>query len=231
LELEVTYQDDFLIAINKPHGLLVHKTNLAMDADNSVLKVLRAQLNKPIFTIHRLDRKTSGVLLIALDKKVQRELSKQFMERSVHKTYLALVRGFTSAHGTIDYAVKDLKGKIKDATTHYKTLKKYELDLPFGKHLTSRYSLVELKPETGRYHQLRMHMAHIFHPIVGDRPHGCNKQNRLFKERFDLMEMMLHAKDIEFFHPALNRRMQVCAPLSDTFNRMLNTFEKENILS
>lgn len=228
-KLEIIFQDDNLIAINKPHGLLVHKTNIALDANTSVLKILRKQLGKPIFTIHRIDRKTSGVLLLAFDKKAQSELSKQFMDGTVQKTYHAIVRGFTQDAQKIDYAIKDYNGVTKDAITHYKTLEQFEISLPFGKHDSSRYSLIELKPSTGRYHQLRMHMAHIFHPIIGDRPHGCNKQNKLFKEKFDLMDMMLHAQTLSFTHPYSGDQISVQAKPSESFSRILSTLKSQNI--
>lgn len=228
-ELKIIFEDEWFVAIDKPHGLLVHKTNIAKDAKTSVLKILRKQLDKSIFTIHRIDRKTSGVLLMALNKSVQSALAKQFIEGKISKKYLAIVRGFTEEDGTIDYAIKDYSGKIKEAVTDYKTIKRFELPLSFGKHPTSRYSLVALHPKTGRYHQLRMHMAHIFHPIIGDRPHGCNKQNKLFKEEFDLMDMMLHAAELSFHHPETNKRIILKADYSKSFNRILTTLKQQSI--
>lgn len=198
MKLEIIYQDQNLVAINKPHGLLVHRTNIANDAKVFALQELRNQLGQHVYPVHRLDRKTSGVLLFALDKSRQKEISKLFQEGKIHKSYIALVRGYLKGNGTVDYDLKSDKGTSQKAVTHYKTLEQYEINLPLGKHMTSRYTLVELKPETGRFHQLRKHMAHIFHPIIGDRPHGCNKQNKIWKEKFDMTTMMLHAKRLWF---------------------------------
>jgi len=228
-ELEIVYQDEDLLVVNKPHGLLVHRTSIAKDADTSVLKILRKQLDIRTFTVHRIDRKTSGALIIALNKKTQESLGQQFREGTVKKEYHAIVRGFTDLAGEIDYAIKDYNGVLKEAYTCYKTLKYFELDLPFGQHQTSRYSLVELHPTTGRYHQLRMHMAHIFHPIIGDRPHGCNKQNKLFKEHFKMMDMMLHALNLEFYHPIKNQRIKVDVDYSQNFKKILTKLTSENI--
>lgn len=191
--LEIIYQDDNVLVVNKPHGLLMHRSKMARDATTSVLKILRAQTGLYLYAVHRLDRKTSGVLVIALNPETQSFLNEQFRDRKVSKCYQAIVRGYTDPEGTIDYAIKNDRGVIKDAITHYKTIQHYECPWPSGNHFSSRYSLLELYPETGRYHQLRMHMAHIFHPILGDRPHGCNKQNRLWKELHGMNTMLLHA--------------------------------------
>ena len=196
--LEVIFQTEDLIAINKPHGLLVHPTKIAMDADTSVLQILRRQLDQKVYPVHRLDRKTSGVLLLALNKETQSIINALFSERKMDKSYTAIVRGYIPDEGEIDYAIKNDKGVIKNALTNYQLIKRYEIDEPLGKFNTSRYSEVRLFPKTGRYHQLRMHMAHIFHPIIGDRPHGCNKQNKMWKERFSMNTMMLHAHGLSF---------------------------------
>ncbi len=196
MPLEIIYEDQHFIAVNKPCGLLMHRSQIARDAETSLLRELKLQTNKFLYTIHRLDRKTSGVVVFALDKESQSKASSLFEQRRVSKTYHAIVRGFTKDIGTIDYPIKNETGKTKDAISYYRTLEHFEVPIAFGKHNSSRYSLVELKPETGRYHQLRMHMAHIFHPIIGDRPHGCNKQNKLFKEHFNSMTMFLHANEL-----------------------------------
>ena len=174
----------------------MHRSKIARDATTSVLKILRAQTGLHLYTVHRLDRKTSGLVVIALNPETQSFLNEQFRERKVSKCYQAIVRGYTELEGTIDYAIKNDKGVLKDAITSYKTLQHYDCPWPSERHPSSRYSLVELYPETGRYHQLRMHMAHIYHPIIGDRPHGCNKQNRLWKELHQMNTMLLHAARI-----------------------------------
>lgn len=218
-ELEILYQDEQLVAINKPNGLLVHRTTLASDANEFALQILRDQIGKPVFPAHRLDRKTSGVLIFALSIGANAHMQKQFAENKVKKVYLAIVRGFTADSGQIDYPLVKENGTSQTAKTNYHTLSRTELKIPFGKQQTSRYSMVEIVPETGRMHQIRKHFAHILHPIIGDRPHGCNKQNKLFKENWNMTTMLLHASEIRFLHPISNIEISIKAPLNEEFLR------------
>ena len=224
MELEIIYQDDRLVAINKPHGLLVHRSPIAADASEFAVQLLREQIGRKVYPVHRLDRKTGGVLLFALDPEMNSAMQQLFMEREVDKTYLAIVRGHSPDSGTIDYPLTDEKGNVHQAVTHFKTLESFDIPVPFGKHLTSRYSLVEVKPETGRMHQIRKHFAHIFHPIIGDRPHGCNKQNKLFLEKWGMNAMLLHASVLMFVHPETGEKVQISAPVQHDFERMLHEF-------
>lgn len=229
MQLEIIYQDQYLVAINKPPGLLVHRTSIASDAVEFAVQILRDQLLQHVYPIHRLDRKTSGCLLFALDENPLRQMQRAFAGREVHKIYLAIVRGHTEDQGTIDYPLKKENGNMQDAITHYRVLEKLEIPLPFGKHATSRYTLLEISPQTGRKHQIRRHMAHIRHPIIADRPHGDNKQNKLFKEKFGLMTMMLHASKLEFSHPITGNQVTVEAKLNREFQNMLQILRQKVI--
>ena len=190
---------------------------------------LRDQLGQRVWPVHRLDRKTGGVLLFALSEAINSTMQQQFMEGRVQKKYLAIVRGYTPDEQTIDYALRHPDtGVVQDALTFLKTRQRTEIPLPFGKHATSRYSLVELTPATGRIHQLRKHLAHIFHPIIGDRPHGCNKQNKLFLEQFRMNTTLLHAQQLTFSHPETDEEITITAPVQVEFARMLGVlFGKE----
>jgi len=210
------------VAVNKPHDLLVHRSPIAADAEVFAVQLLRNQLGQKVFPVHRLDRKTAGVLLFALNDAVNSSMQKLFMESAVNKKYHAIVRGFTEDNGEIDYALKKEDGTVQEAFTSYATLKRIEVPFQFGKHQTSRYSLVELKPATGRMHQLRKHMAHIFHPIIGDRPYGCNKQNRYFKDELHMTTMLLHALELEFVHPVSQETVYIKARYHSEFRRMLD---------
>ena len=223
--LEILCEDEQIVAIHKPNGLLVHRSKIADDADEFAVQLLRDQLGVHVYPAHRLDRKTSGVLLFAKNPEMNKALQEQFMNQLVKKKYLAIVRGYTDDSGTIDYALTRDDGKVQDAITHYQTISRTEIQMPFGKFATSRYSLVEVMPETGRMHQIRKHFAHIFHPIIGDRPHGCNKQNKLFLEQFQMKEMMLHASQLEFFHPALNEKLTIDCHHKGEFSRMLEALK------
>lgn len=227
MNLTLLFEDETLIAVHKPNGLLVHRTKIATDAEEFALQLLRDQIGQKVFPTHRLDRKTSGVLLFAKDEDTNRLMQIQFMEKEVSKTYKAIVRGWTDDAGTIDYALTNDSGKTQDAITHYKTLQRTEIDLPNGKFSTARFSLVELTPETGRMHQLRKHLAHILHPIIGDRPHGCNKQNKLFLERFSMIEMMLHAENLTFIHPITEDEVSVHSEIQGEMKRMMEELKFE----
>ncbi len=224
--LPILYQTADLVAINKPHGLLVHRSPIASDASEFAVQLLRNQLGQRVYPVHRLDRKTGGVLLFALTEAMNSAMQILFAEGNVQKTYVAIVRGYTPDEQTINYPLRrdegdGKKGILQDAVTQLKTLRRTEILLPFGKHATSRYSLVELTPTTGRMHQLRKHMAHILHPIIGDRPHGCNKQNKLFKEHFEMNTMLLHAQRLSFVHPVTLEEITISAPFQAEFGRMM----------
>lgn len=225
MHLEIIHEDEHLIAINKPHGLLVHKTPLAKDATEFALQILRDQIGYRVYPAHRLDRKTSGVLLFTKDNKTNSEIQKLFRDRQVHKCYLAIVRGYLIESGQIDYALEH-NDSIKEAQTEYSPIERYEINVPLNGLPTSRYSLVELIPATGRFHQLRKHMAHIFHPIIGDRPHGCNKQNKLWKEKLGISQMLLHASTISF--PWQGQEIEIRAQLSPEFNSAMKLLQERS---
>lgn len=219
--LDILYRDEHLIAINKPHGLLVHRSPIAADADEFALQLLRDQVNMKVNPVHRIDRKTGGILLFSFNKATEIAMQKMFMENQVHKKYLAIVRGHTPEREDIDYPLRKENGTLQDAFTAYTTISRAEIDMPFGGHATSRYSLVQAIPETGRMHQLRKHFSHIFHPIIGDRTHGCNKQNKLFKEAWEMTTMLLHASELSFIHPVTGEHINIRAPLQKEFTRVL----------
>lgn len=222
MDLEVLYSDHELVAINKPHGLPVHRSDYVRNAEVFALQELRNQLEKLVYPCHRLDRKTSGVLLFALEKEWLGMIQQQFASREIKKSYQAIVRGYTNDKGIINYPLINEKGKVQEASTEYRTLARAELNIPSGQFITSRYSLVEASPHTGRLHQIRKHFAHIFHPVIGDRPHGCNKQNKLFKDRFEMTTMMLHASEMVFFHPVTKKKVTIQANIHSEFKRMMS---------
>jgi len=201
---------------------MVHRSSIAADVDEFAIQLLRDQIGAKVYPAHRIDRKTGGVLLFALDKDAEKAMQQQFMNNQVHKKYLAIVRGHTPDSGEIDYPLRKENGTLQEAFTAYRTLNRAELDVPLGKHETSRYSLIEAEPTTGRMHQLRKHFAHIFHPIIGDRTHGCNKQNKLFKEKWEMTTMLLHAAELSFMHPVNDERMDINAGLQPRFVEAMN---------
>jgi tRNA pseudouridine65 synthase len=219
--LEILYQDDYIVAINKPSGLLVHKSFYARDATVYAIQELRNQIGgQHVYPVHRLDRKTSGVLLFALNKEALKIMNDRFAAREVEKKYLAILRGWTVDELTIDYDLINDDEIKQNAITYFHRLQSVEIDLEFNNKPTSRYCLVEAIPETGRMHQLRKHFKHIFHPILGSRPHGCNKQNKLWLENYDVKGMMLHAHQLLFNHPVTNERLTLNAKINEEFSKV-----------
>lgn len=217
--LEIIFEDNHIVCVNKPHGLAMHKSNLVRNTNEFVVDILKDQLQTDIYTVHRLDRKTSGVLLIAKSLEAAQNLSEQFAQSSVKKTYFAISRGYLKDIA-LNYELLNDKGISQECYTEFKNVAITELPIAFGQHQTSRYSLVKALPLTGRMHQIRRHLAHLRHPIIGDRPHGCNKQNRFFKANWNMTTMMLHARQIEFIHPATNEISSFKAPFSREFERV-----------
>lgn len=233
---EILYQDDALIAINKPSGWLVHRSWLDKHETTVVMQTLRDQIGQHVFPIHRLNRPTSGVLLFALSSETARLMSQQFATKQIEKTYHAIVRGYVEGEAIIDYPLVEELDKIadkfstpnkpaQDAITFYRGISKIEVPIKVGKFNTARFSFVELKPQTGRKHQLRRHMKHIFHPILGDSKHGDLHQNRAFTAYFGIKRLMLHASSLNIIHPLTQCPITIEADLDDNWQSILKNFE------
>ncbi len=220
--LPILFDDDHLIAINKPHNLLVHRTKIAEEKTHFAIQILKKQLGIWVNPCHRLDRKTAGVLLFAKSKEAHAAMSKLFQENKVSKKYYTLARGFVPENGICDRPLENEKGKLQEAKTHYNFLQKVELPIAVSRYPTSRYSLVEVLPETGRTHQIRRHFAQMRHYIIGDKTHGECKQNKMFETNFGLETMLLHAAEISFQHPISQQKVVIKAEINDQFKEILS---------
>lgn len=229
--LPILFQDDRLVAIHKPSGLLVHRSELDRHETRFAVQLLRDQLGRHVYPAHRLDRGTSGVLLFALDRDTARVVGGQFERQEVAKTYLAVVRGHPPESGHIDHALsrrrddaewvgKDAFDAAQPAVTDFRRLATCELPHAVDRYPTSRYALVELYPQTGRRHQLRRHLKHIAHPIIGDATFGKGRHNRLFQELFGSSRMLLACTRLQLQHPD-GRPLDIMAPPDDDFARVL----------
>ena len=230
--LEIVYQDESLVAINKPAGLLVHRSRLDVHATEFALQRLRDQILQPVFPVHRLDRPTSGVLLFALDPKIAAAVTKQFEQRTVEKTYRAIVRGFLPEQGEWDEPLVEKHDRIVDhqarkdkaaqsATTQFAREQCWEIPYSAGKYPTSRYSLVTIRPLTGRKHQIRRHFNHMAHPIVGDTTYGDRRHNRLFAEQVGCKRLLLAATQLTLTHPLSGSRFTIVAGTGQEFEKAI----------
>jgi len=234
-ELEILYKDEYYIAINKPSGLLVHKSMIDRHEVYFAMKMLRDQIGQWVYPIHRLDKPTSGVLLFAFDSESARRMSEEFKAKNIEKKYIAIVRGYTQEEGFIDYPLSVKLDKIVDkkasqekeaeeAQTFFKRLAIVELNHAVGRYDTTRYSLVELSPKTGRKHQLRRHMKHLSHHILGDTKYGRGEHNKMVREQYNCHRLMLHAISLEFVHPYTKKSILLQADTDKTWEVFKNLF-------
>lgn len=233
--LDILYQDSWLVAINKPSGLLVHRSMIDRHETRFAIQILRDQIGQHVFPLHRLDKPTSGVLVFALSSEIAKLAGAQFQEGLVSKTYLAIVRGYTPESGVIDHPLKEKLDKIadrkarqdkpaQDAVTEFRRLAVVELPIAIDRYPCSRYSLVEAWPKTGRKHQIRRHMKHIAHPIIGDAKHGKGNHNRYFAEHFGADRLLLHCSNMGMTHPITGKLVSFSAPLDSVFDQLLERF-------
>lgn len=226
--LQILHHDNHLVAINKPSGLLVHRSLIDRHETRFAIQLTRDQIGQKVYPVHRLDKPTSGVLLFALDSGTARLLTEQFTAGGIHKAYHALVRGYTDETGIVDHPLREELDAIADADadadkpaqnalTHYRRLMRFELPHAVDRHPTSRYSLVELCPKTGRKHQLRRHMKHISHHMIGDTTHGNGKHNRFFREQWGCQRLLLHATNLQLTHPYTGQPLAITAELPEDF--------------
>ncbi|MGB5853530.1 MAG: pseudouridine synthase [Rhodanobacter sp.] len=225
--IEILYQDDAVLAVNKPANLAVHRSTFVGPADAFLVDLLREQVGDNVYLAHRLDRATSGVLLVARSKEVAAALGEQFMQRTVHKQYLVVVRGWPEpAESVVDYPLPGSRetGPRREARTHYRRLATIEVPIALGRYPQQRYALLQAEPESGRFRQIRKHLAHIHHPVIGDCQHGRSDHNRLYKQHFGCHRMLLHAWRIRFEHPVSGIPLQLEAPLDEAFSQLLARF-------
>ena len=228
MKVPICYEDDYIIAVTKPCNVLVHHSYMArnMDEELTLLDLLQEQYNHKYYPLHRLDRKTSGVILLAKKREQVSVFQDLFLHNKIQKTYFALVRGFAPENGLIDSPVKGRDANVyKEALTRFEKQKEILLNIAVHPYENSRYSLVELKPETGRLHQLRIHLNKISHPIIGDPKYGDRFHNRMFETELYCTNMFLHARKIEFTHPIT--KLNVCVE-SNFPSHWLTIFEKFN---
>ena len=225
MDLAVLHRDAWLAVVDKPAGLMVHDSALARGETDFAADRLREQFGKPIFLVHRLDRATSGCLLLAFDREIASALGKTLMARDVEKDYLSVCRGWPEEAFTIDHPLDGGPGKPvkKPATTAFQRLATCELEIPSAGFPTSRYALLRAQPHTGRFRQIRRHLKHVSHHLVGDTSHGDGRHNRAFR-MLGIHRMLLHARRLAFTHPGTDARIDVRAPWDPEFAKAMRLF-------
>jgi tRNA pseudouridine65 synthase len=236
--LPVLYQDAHLVAVHKPSGLLVHRTGIDRHETRFAVQIVREQTGRFVFPVHRLDKGTSGVLVFAFDAETARTLGTAFESGAVQKRYLAVVRGIPPESGCIDHALTRLRDDYAEgradpapqrAVTTFRRLAAWELPHRVDRYPTSRYALMELEPLTGRRHQLRRHMKHIAHPIIGDATYGKGAHNRLFQSLFDSRRLLLACTGMTCNHPASGALLSIEAPLAAEFAALIETLASASV--
>lgn len=230
--VDILFRDDYLVAVHKPAGLLVHRSPIDRHETRFALQEVRDLLGCRVYPVHRLDKPTSGVLVFALDPATARSLGDAFAGGLADKTYLAVTRGIVPPEGIIDHplsaepdrldSAKSSPAAPQPAVTAFRRLAEAELPVATGRHATSRYSLAELSPRTGRRHQLRRHMKHIFHPIIGDTTYGEGRHNRFFRQELGCGRLLLHAAELSLPHPASGEILTIAAPPDRELARLLD---------
>jgi tRNA pseudouridine65 synthase len=232
--LDILYRDDQLVAINKPSGLLVHRSNIDRHETRFAVQLLRDQIGQRVHPLHRLDKATSGVLLFALDADSAREVGGQFERNEIGKQYLAVVRGWPPEAGVIDHPLSrqfdeygrkftaDNPSPALPAVTEYRRLATVELPEAVDRYPSSRYALVMLTPQSGRQHQLRRHLKHIAHPIIGDANWGKGVHNRFFQRRFGCGRLLLACTRLDLRHPHDGRMLSIAVPPEPTFAAVID---------
>lgn len=234
--LKILYQDEHIVAVDKPSGLFVHRSYMDKDEIYFALQLVRDQIGQYVYPLHRLDRPTSGVLLFGLSEDVARKMGEAFTNKTIRKSYYAITRGHLLGEDVVDYPLKERLDKIGDkyvdpnkeaqtAQTHYQSLNTATLNESVGKFNTVRYSLIKLNPATGRRHQIRRHLAHLRHPIIGDINYGDNKQNPFFNQYFGFKRLMLHAYKLEFTHPITGELISIIADFDKQWKEVFKQLE------
>lgn len=228
--IEILYEDDSIIAVNKPNNILVYASYFARNIkDDDLVTLLKEQTGFDLYPIHRLDRKTSGILLFAKEKEFVKDYQQQFENNKVQKQYYAVVRGYCPAKGILDTPTKNAEtGTYKEALTQYETIETIELDIPVIPYNRSRYSLVKFTPKTGRMHQLRIHANKMSHPIVGDYQYGDRFHNRMFENEFNWNNMFLHASELSINRTNSEERILLKSRFPNDWNKLFETFNWKN---
>ncbi|MFK8060242.1 MAG: pseudouridine synthase [Polaribacter sp.] len=234
MSITVVFEDEYVLCVRKPNNMLVHHAHHSRNVadETSLLQQIQEERGLKVYPIHRLDRKTSGIILLAKETQFVSKFQELFTKNEIQKTYYGIVRGFSPDEKKIDSPVKGRDANMhKEALTYLQTLEKITLNIPIKPYDSSRYSLVALKPETGRMHQLRVHTNKISHPLIGDPKYGDKNHNVMFDQHFRWNNLFLHAATLEFKHPFTSEELSLKASFPKDWIDLFDTFSWDNPLS
>ncbi len=228
-DLRILYRDEYYVAVHKPAGLLFHRSPLDSLESRFLVQRLRDQIGQRVFPVHRLDKPTQGVVIFALDSDAASRLQTTFQESDVVKQYLAVVRGHLREEIAIDYPLRpprDVRSRrgdypLREALTHIRPRRTIELPYAVRPYASARYCLVECLPRSGRRHQIRLHLKHLRHPIIGDANYGDGPHNRLFRDQLGIPGLLLAATELSFSHPYSGETLSIRAPIESPLREAL----------
>ena len=233
MSLEIIYQDNYCLLVTKPNNVLVHHAHHSRNKieEESLIQLIENQFGKRYYPIHRLDRKTSGIILLASKREYVASFQALFTNNEIQKIYYGVVRGFSQDNKIINSPVKGRDALVyREAETHLNCLDKIELNIPVKPYDSSRYSLVELKPKTGRMHQLRIHMNKVSTPLINDAKYGDKNHDLMYAKEFGWKNLFLHAGSLEFIHPFTNKKLILKSSFSEDWVQLFQEFSWKNPL-
>ena len=233
MSLEIIYQDNYCLLVTKPNNVLVHHAHHSRNKieEESLIQLIENQFGKRYYPIHRLDRKTSGIILLASKREYVASFQALFTNNEIQKIYYGVVRGFSQDNKIINSPVKGRDALVyKEAETHLNCLDKIELNIPVKPYDSSRYSLVELRPKTGRMHQLRIHMNKVSTPLINDAKYGDKNHDLMYAKQFGWKNLFLHAGSLEFIHPFTNKKLILKSSFSEDWVQLFQEFSWKNPL-
>ena len=233
MSLEIIYQDNYCLLVTKPNNVLVHHAHHSRNKieEESLIQLIENQFGKRYYPIHRLDRKTSGIILLASKREYVASFQALFTNNEIQKIYYGVVRGFSEDNKIINSPVKGRDALVyREAETHLNCLDKIELNIPVKPYDSSRYSLVELKPKTGRMHQLRIHMNKVSTPLINDAKYGDKNHDLMYAKQFGWKNLFLHAGSLEFIHPFTNKKLILKSSFSEDWVQLFQEFSWKNPL-
>ena len=233
MSLEIIYQDNYCLLVTKPNNVLVHHAHHSRNKieEESLIQLIENQFGKRYYPIHRLDRKTSGIILLASKREYVASFQALFTNNEIQKIYYGVVRGFSQDNKIINSPVKGRDALVyREAETHLNCLDKIELNIPVKPYDSSRYSLVELRPKTGRMHQLRIHMNKVSTPLINDAKYGDKNHDLMYAEQFGWRNLFLHAGSLEFIHPFTNKKLILKSSFSEDWIQLFQEFSWKNPL-